>query len=110
MQFAVLDLALGQGQVVNQHVTAPSQLDQAAVGASTSPLDTTDRPRESTRPVRVGYKDRPKSDASIRPVPRADPVAAAAMTRRLEGCGRDELAFSGPRGSNGIPPVTAVGR
>jgi integrase/recombinase XerC len=26
------------------------------------------------------------------------------MTRRLEGCGRDELAFSGPRGSNGIPP------
>jgi hypothetical protein len=38
-------------------------------------------------------------------VPRADPVAAAAMTRRLEGCGRDELAFSGPRGSNGIPPA-----
>jgi integrase len=25
------------------------------------------------------------------------------MTRRLEGCGRDELAFSGPRRSNGIP-------
>ena len=25
------------------------------------------------------------------------------MSRRLEGCGRDELAFSGPRRSNGIP-------
>jgi integrase len=49
-----------------------------------------------------GYKDRPKSDASIRPVPMAEPVAAA-MARRLDGCGRDELVFCGPGGSNGVP-------
>ena len=33
-----------------------------------------------------GYKDRPKSDASIRAVPMAEPVAAA-IARRLNGCG-----------------------
>ena len=33
-----------------------------------------------------GYKDRPKSDASIRAVPMADPVVLA-MARRLDGCG-----------------------
>lgn len=49
-----------------------------------------------------GYKDRPKSDASIRAVPMAEPVAAA-MARRLDGCGRDELVFCGPGGSNGVP-------
>jgi Phage integrase family len=49
-----------------------------------------------------GYKDRPKSDASIRAVPMAEPVAAA-MARRLDGCGRDELVFCGPGGSNGAP-------
>ena len=32
----------------------------------------------------------------------AEPVAAA-MARRLEGCGRDELVFCGPGGSNGVP-------
>ena len=49
-----------------------------------------------------GYKDRPKSDASIRPVPMAEPVAAA-VARRLAGCGPTELVFCGPGGSNGIP-------
>jgi integrase len=49
-----------------------------------------------------GYKDRPKSDASIRAVPMAEPVAAA-IARRLDGCGRDELVFCGPGGSNGVP-------
>ena len=49
-----------------------------------------------------GYKDRPKSDASIRAVPMAEPVAAA-MARRLDGCGPDELVFCGPGGSNGVP-------
>jgi integrase len=52
-----------------------------------------------------GYKNRPTSDASIRAVPMAEPVAAA-MARRLDGCGRDELVFCGPGGSNGIPRST----
>ena len=29
--------------------------------------------------------------------------AAEAMARRLDGCGRDELVFCGPGGSNGVP-------
>jgi hypothetical protein len=49
-----------------------------------------------------GYKDRPKSDAGIRPLPMAEPVALA-MARRLDGCGQDELVFCGPGGSNGVP-------
>jgi Phage integrase family len=49
-----------------------------------------------------GYKDRPKSDASIRPVPMAEPVVTA-VARRLAGCGPTELVFCGPGGSNGIP-------
>jgi integrase len=49
-----------------------------------------------------GYKDRPKSDASIRPVPMAEPVATA-VARRLDGCGPSELVLCGPGGSNGIP-------
>ena len=48
------------------------------------------------------YKDHPKSDASIRAVPMAEPVAAA-VARRLDGCGRGELGFCGPGGSNGVP-------
>jgi integrase len=48
------------------------------------------------------YKDRPKSDASIRAVPMAEPVADA-MARRLDGCAPDELVFCGPGGSNGVP-------
>jgi integrase len=49
-----------------------------------------------------GYKDRPRSDASIRAVAMADLVAEA-MARRLDGCDRGELVFCGPGGSNGVP-------
>ena len=55
-----------------------------------------------------GYKDRPKSDASIRAVPMAEPVAAA-MARRLDGCPPDGLVFCGPGGSNGVPVAPARG-
>jgi len=48
-----------------------------------------------------GYKNRPKSDASIRVVPLAEP-AAEAVGRRLVGCPPDGLVFSGPGGSNNI--------
>jgi hypothetical protein len=37
------------------------------------------------------------SDASIRPVPMGEPVAAA-VARRLDGCGRDELVACAPGG------------
>ena len=49
-----------------------------------------------------GYTDRPKSDASIRPVPMAPPVVEA-VCRRLEGCPPDGLVFCGPGGSLGVP-------
>jgi integrase len=49
-----------------------------------------------------GYKDRPKSDASIRLVPLTDPVAKA-LARRLDGCPPDGLVFCGPGGSNRVP-------
>jgi integrase len=52
-----------------------------------------------------GYKDRPKSDASIRPVPLGGPVAAA-LARRLDGCPPDGLVFCGPGGSNRVPRGT----
>jgi integrase len=52
-----------------------------------------------------GYKDRPKSDASIRLVPLGDPVAEA-LARRLDGCPPDGLVFSGPGGGNQIPRGT----
>ena len=52
-----------------------------------------------------GYTDRPKSDASIRAVPMAEPIAAA-MARRLAGCSQHELVFCGPGGSNGVPRGT----
>jgi hypothetical protein len=42
-----------------------------------------------------GYKARPKSDTSIRPVPMAGLVVEAAR-RRLEGCPPDGLVFCGP--------------
>ena len=58
------------------------------------------------------YKDRPKSDASIRAVPMAEPVAAA-MARRLDGCGRDELVALRPAvaaaASRGASPRLSVG-
>jgi integrase len=48
-----------------------------------------------------GYKARPKSDTSIRPVPMAVLVAEA-VRRRLEGCSPDGLVFCGPGGSHGV--------
>ena len=50
-----------------------------------------------------GYKNRPKSPASIRVIPLAGPVANA-ITRRLPPNGDpDALVFTGPGGSNGLP-------
>jgi integrase len=49
----------------------------------------------------VGYKNRPKSDASIRLVPLARPVAEA-LARRLVGCAPDGLVFCGPGGGNNL--------
>jgi integrase len=49
----------------------------------------------------VGYKNRPKSDASIRLVPLARPVAEA-VARRLVGCDSDGLVFCGPGGGNNL--------
>ena len=55
-----------------------------------------------------GYKDRPKSDASIRLVPLADPVAEA-LARRLDGCPPDGLVFCGPGGGYKVPRGPAPG-
>ena len=52
-----------------------------------------------------GYKDRPKSDASIRLVPLAYPVAEA-LARRLDGCPPDGLVFCGPGGGYKVPRGT----
>jgi integrase len=52
-----------------------------------------------------GYKDRPKSDASIRLVPLAGPVAEA-LAQRLSGCPPDGLVFCGPGGGNKVPRGT----
>src|SRR5512132_1573583 len=50
-----------------------------------------------------GYKNRPKSPASIRVIPLAGPVAEA-IARRLPPDGDpDALVFTGPGGSNGLP-------
>jgi integrase len=48
-----------------------------------------------------GYKARPKSDTSIRPVPMAGLVVEA-VRRRLQGCPPDGLVFCGPGGSHGF--------
>jgi integrase len=48
-----------------------------------------------------GYKNRPKSDTSLRIIPLAGPVMDA-LARRLKGCPADGLVFSGPGGGNGI--------
>jgi len=50
----------------------------------------------------AGYKNRPKSDASIRVMPMVGPVAAA-IARRLAGCPPDGIVFCGPGGSHGVP-------
>jgi integrase len=53
-----------------------------------------------------GYKNRPKSPASIRVVPLA-PSVAAAIARRLPPDGDPTgLVFTGPGGSNGLPRGT----
>jgi integrase len=59
--------------------------------------------RYDAGPFGSGYKDRPKSPASIRVVPLASQVAEA-ITRRFPPNGDpDALVFTGPGGSNGLP-------
>jgi len=53
-----------------------------------------------------GYKDRPKSAASIRAIPLAGPVAAAIARRLPDGCPPDTLVFAGPGGANHVPRGT----
>jgi integrase len=50
-----------------------------------------------------GYKNRPKSPASIRVVPLAGPVAEAIVRRFPLDADPTALVFSGPGGSNGLP-------
>jgi integrase len=50
-----------------------------------------------------GYKNRPKSAASIRVVPLASPVADAIAHQLPQDCPSSTLVFAGPGGSNGIP-------
>jgi integrase len=59
--------------------------------------------RYDAGPFGSGYKNRPKSPASIRVIPLAGPVAEA-IARRLPPNGDpDALVFTGPGGSNGLP-------
>jgi hypothetical protein len=53
-----------------------------------------------------GYKNRPKSAASIRVVPLAGPVADAIARQLPQDCPPSTLVFAGPGGSNGIPAGT----
>jgi integrase len=50
-----------------------------------------------------GYKNRPKSPASIRVVPLAGPVAEAIARRLPPDADPSGLVFTGPGGSNGLP-------
>jgi integrase len=50
-----------------------------------------------------GYKDRPKSPASIRVVPLATQVVDAIARQLPEGCPPSTLVFAGPGGGNGVP-------
>ncbi len=50
-----------------------------------------------------GYKNRPKTRASIRPVPLADQVAAAIAHQLTPSRGPHALVFGGPGGGNGVP-------
>jgi integrase len=50
-----------------------------------------------------GYKDRPKSAASIRVIPLATPVADAIARQLPPNADPDALVFTGPGGSNGLP-------
>jgi integrase len=53
-----------------------------------------------------GYKNRPKSAASIRVVPLAGPVADAIARQLPKDCPPSTLVFAGPGGSNGMPAGT----
>jgi integrase len=54
----------------------------------------------------AGFKDEPKSPASVRVVPMCEQVRAAAA-RQLPATGDPaDLVFPGPGGSNGVPPGT----
>jgi integrase len=59
--------------------------------------------RYDAGPFGSGYKDRPKSPASIRVVPLAGPVAEAIARRFPPNGDPDALVFTGPGGSNGLP-------
>jgi integrase len=50
-----------------------------------------------------GYKNRPKSPASIRVIPLAAPVAEAIARQFPPSGDLDALVFTGPGGSNGLP-------
>jgi integrase len=49
-----------------------------------------------------GYRNRPKTIASIRAVPLA-PIVAKVVARKLDGCPADGRVFCGPGGSHGVP-------
>jgi integrase len=53
-----------------------------------------------------GYKDRPKSPASIRVVPLAAQVVDAIARQLPDGCPPGTLVFAGPGGGNGVPAGT----
>jgi integrase len=53
-----------------------------------------------------GYKNRPKSAASIRVVPLAGPIADAIARQVPKDCPPSTLVFAGPGGSNGLPAGT----
>jgi integrase len=53
-----------------------------------------------------GYKDRPKSPASIRVVPLASQVVDAIARKLPNGCPPSTLVFAGPGGGNGAPAGT----
>jgi integrase len=53
-----------------------------------------------------GYKDRPKSPASIRVVPLASQVVDAIARQLPSGCPPSTLVITGPGGGNGVPAGT----
>ena len=55
-----------------------------------------------------GYKDRPKSPASIRVVPLASQVVDAIARKLPNGCPPSTLIFAGPGGGNGAPAGTRI--
>ena len=59
--------------------------------------------RYDAGPFGSGYKNRPKSPASIRVIPLAGPVTEAIARRFPPNGDPDALVFTGPGGSNGLP-------